>query len=85
MWVACMAQDFLHKFLYPTVHAQHECNSPPQLPEEITVTRMLAQTNLESQSGAANDGGYKGLKLPCFSFKMQIIVAGSILAHVIYL
>jgi hypothetical protein len=46
---------------------------------------MLKQTNLESQSRPAIDGGYKGLKLSCFSFKMQIIVAESILAYVIYL
>jgi hypothetical protein len=83
--VACIAQGFLNKSLYPTVHAQHECNSSPQLPGEIIVTRMLTQTNLERQSREVIDGGCKGLKLACLSFKTQIIVAESILAHVIYL
>jgi hypothetical protein len=47
----------------------------------IIVTRMLAQTNLESQSMAATEASDS----PCFSLEMQIIVAACILAYVIYL
>jgi len=50
----------------------------------MIVTRvicMLAQTNLESQSMAATEASDS----PCFSLEMQIIVAASILAYVIYL
>jgi hypothetical protein len=45
------------------------------------VTRMLAQTNLESQSMAATEASDS----PCFSLEMQAFIAEGILAYVIYL
>jgi hypothetical protein len=73
-----------HKSLYPAVHKHHGCDSPPQPTGTIIVMhviRMLAQTNLESQSMAATEA----LDSHCFSLEMQAIVAESILAYVIYL
>jgi hypothetical protein len=56
-----MAQNLLHKELNSTVHAHHVRNSPRQLPADITVWRMLTQTNLESQSRAAIEAATKAL------------------------
>jgi hypothetical protein len=69
------------KSLYPAVPMHHGFNSPPQLTGVMLVTRMLAQTNLESQIMASTEPS----DFPCFSPEIQASAAKSILTHVIYL
>jgi hypothetical protein len=56
------------------MHVQHEFNSPQQLPEGKTVTRMLAQNNLESQSWVAIEAATKALNSSPFPLKNKLLL-----------